>query len=122
MKRKMIIIFLILILCGCGKKTTKCIYNDEENENLKSYRTVTLISEEDTVKTEELYAVYKFKDSDSAEQNYKSIEKIFEQDEIITVEQNEENIIAKGKKDVTKMQYDKKSKIDYYVQLGYTCK
>ena len=75
---------------------------------MKSYRNVLLISENGTIKTEELYAVYKFKDSATAEKYYSSIEKIFEQDDSITVEQKDENIIAKGKKDVTKMQYDEK--------------
>ncbi len=122
MKKKIIIIFLLIILCGCGKKKIKCVFNDDDKENMKSYRSVLLISEKGTIKTEELYAVYKFKDSSTAEKYYNSVEKIFEQDDSITVEQKDENIIAKGKKDVTKMQYDEKSKINYYEQLGYTCK
>ena len=122
MKKKIIIIFLLFILCGCGNKKIKCVFDDEEKENMKSYRNVLLISENGTIKTEELYAVYKFKDSATAEKYYSSIEKIFEQDDSIIVEQKDEKIIAKGKKDVTKMQYDEKSKINYYEQLGYTCK
>lgn len=122
MKKQIIILFLVFVLCGCGKKTIKCVFNDEEKENMKSYRSVSIVSENGTIKTEELYAVYKFKDSSTAEKYYESIEKIFEQDDSITVEQKDENIIAKGKKDVIKMQYDEKAKISYYEQLGYTCK
>jgi len=122
MKKQIFILFFIFLLCGCGNKSVKCIFNDEEKENVKSYRSVLLVSENGTIKTEELYAVYKFKDSSEAEKNFEFIKKIFEQDESIKVEQNDENIIAKGKKDVTSMQYDEKAKISYYEQLGYTCK
>ena len=89
---------------------------------MKSYMKVTLISEKDVVQKEELYAVYKFKDSESAEKQYSRVEEIFDQDESVSVKQQNENIIAEGEKDVTNMQYDKESKVSYYEQLGYTCK
>lgn len=122
MKKQIVGLILMILLCGCGNKKIKCIFNDEEKENMKSYRSISIVSDNGTIKTEELYAVYKFKDSSEAEKNFESIKKIFVQDESITVEQKDENIIAKGKKDVTAMQYDEKSKISYYEQLGYTCK
>ena len=122
MKKQIVGLILMILLCGCGNKKIKCIFNDEEKENMKSYRSISIVSDNGTIKTEELYAVYKFKDSSEAEKNFESIKKIFDQDESITVEQKDENIIAKGKKDVTAMQYDEKSKISYYEQLGYTCK
>lgn len=122
MKRKIIILFLLFVLCGCGKDKTECTYDNEKDENMKSYMKVTLISEKDVVQKEELYAVYKFKDSESAEKQYSRVEEIFDQDESVSVKQQNENIIAEGEKDVTNMQYDKESKVSYYEQLGYTCK
>ena len=88
---------------------------------MRSYIRVTLVSNKDMVQTEELYAVYKFKTAEDATKNYDKIEKVIAQDDSVKLEQNQENIIAKGKKDVTSMQYDSKAKVAYYEQLGYTC-
>ena len=123
MKKNLLILFFVFLICGCSnQKNIECILNNEENDDIKSYIRVSLISDHDIVKTEELYAVYKFKDEKSATENYKTIEETFEQDDTLKLVQNKENITVKGKKDVTNMQYDKKSKISYYEQLGYTCK
>ncbi len=123
MKKNLLILFFVFLICGCSnQKNIECILNNEENDDIKSYIRVSLISDNDIVKTEELYAVYKFKDEKSATENYKTIEETFEQDDTLKLVQNKENITVKGKKDVTNMQYDKKSKISYYEQLGYTCK
>ena len=69
-----------------------------------------------------LYAVYQFKDEESASKNYSTIENILEQDSTVKLEQMDERIVAQGEKDITSMQYDKKTKVAYYEQLGYTCK
>lgn len=123
MKKCLLMLILIVTLCGCvKKKNTECILNNEENDTVKSYIRVSLESDNDVVKTEELYAVYKFKDEKLATEGYKSIEKTFEEDDTLKLVQNKENITVKGKKDVSDMKYDRKSKISYYEQLGYTCK
>ena len=122
MKKYIMLVLLLALLCGCSKKVkTECIYNNEKDESMKSYMRVTLISNNDVVEKEELYAVYKFKDSDSASSNYEKIESVLKQDSSVKLEQIDESIIAKGEKDVTSMQYDKEAKILYYEQLGYTC-
>ncbi len=122
MKKYLVVLSLIIVLCGCSKKEkTECIYNNEKDETMKSYVRVTLVSNKDLVEKEELYAVYKFKDSDSAEANFKKIEEVLEQDGSLKIEQIDESIVAKGEKNVTSMQYDKEAKISYYEQLGYTC-
>lgn len=122
MKKNIIVVLLLLILCGCAeKKKTECILKNEKDENMKSYIRVTLISNKDMVETEELYAVYKFKSKEDATENYDTIQKVVEQDDSVKLEQVNENIVAKGTKDVTSMQYDTKAKISYYEQLGYTC-
>ena len=81
MKIKMLVIFLLVfILCGCTEeKESSCIFKDERNEDMKSYVRVTLISEDDMVKKERLYAVYKFKDAKSAEEGYSTIEDVLKQ-------------------------------------------
>jgi hypothetical protein len=123
MKKKFIVILLLLCLvCGCGKKKKiECTLKNDKDENMRSYIRVTLVANKEMVETEELYAVYKFKSKEEASKNYDKIEKIIAQDDSVKLEQNEENIIAKGKKDVTNMQYDTNAKVSYYEQLGYTC-
>ena len=123
MNKKFIIVLLLLcLLCGCGKKKkVECTLKNDKDENMRSYIRVTLVANEDMVETEELYAVYKFKTKEDATKNYDKIEKIIAQDDSVKLEQSDENIIAKGKKDVTSMQYDTKAKVEYYKQLGYTC-
>lgn len=123
MNKKFIIVLLLLcLLCGCGKKKkVECTLKNDKDENMRSYIRVTLVANEDMVETEELYAVYKFKTKEDATKNYDKIEKIIAQDDSVKLEQSDENIIAKGKKDVTSMQYDTKAKVEYYRQLGYTC-
>lgn len=124
MKIKMLVILLLVfILCGCTEeKESSCVFKDERNEDMKSYVRVTLISEDDMVKKERLYAVYKFKDAKSAEEGYSTIEDVLKQDISVKLEQMEERIVAKGEKDVSSMEYDLEGKISYYKQLGYTCK
>ena len=123
MKKILIMMLFILLLCGCKKESkVECLLTNEKDENMKSYIRVTLVAKDDTIEKEELYAVYKFKSSKAAEKRYTAIEDIFGQEASIKVEQNNENIIAQGKKDLRDMQYDKKSKISYYEQLGYSCK
>ena len=122
MKKYAIVVLLLLILCGCSEKQkTECTLKNENDEKMKSYIRVTLISDKNMVEKEELYAVYKFKSKEDATDNYDKIEKIVEQDDSVKLEQVDENIVAKGTKDVTTMQYDTKAKISYYEQLGYTC-
>ena len=122
--KKFIIIFLMLIIvCGCEKNNKiECTLNNEKDETMKSYMKVTLISDGDIIEKESLYAVYRFKSEEEATKNYSKVEKILEQDDSIKLEQNKENIIAKGEKNLKSMQYDKTAKVDYYEQLGYTCK
>ncbi len=123
MKKILITMLFIFLLCGCKKESkTECLLTNEKNEDMKSYIRVTLVSNKDTVEKEELYAVYKFKSKKEATNRYTAIEDIFGQEASIKVEQNNENIIAQGTKDLKDMQYDKKSKISYYEQLGYSCK
>ncbi len=122
MKKVTLLILLLVIMTGCGKKEVSCIYKNEENDRAKSYMRVNLTSYNDTVAKEELYAVYKFETSDSAEKKYDELEKILEQDSTVKIEQRENNIIAKGEKDVSSSKYDIESKVEYYEQLGYTCK
>ncbi len=121
-KKLILVLLLLVLLCGCGKKQIECIYKNEKDENMKSYMRVTLMYEEDLIKSEKLYAVYQFKDEESATQKYSVIEKILEQDSTVKLEQMGERIVAQGEKNVTSMQYDKKTKVAYYEQLGYTCK
>lgn len=120
--KSLIILLLLILLCGCGKKQIECIYKNEKDENMKSYMRVTLVYEDELIKSEKLYAVYQFKDEESASKNYSTIEKILEQDSSVNLEQMDERIVAQGEKDITSMQYDKKTKVAYYEQLGYTCK
>ena len=121
-KKYIVILLFIFLLCGCGKKTkVECTLKNDKDETMRSYIRVTLVSNKDMVQTEELYAVYKFKTAEDATKNYDKIEKVIAQDDSVKLEQNQENIIAKGKKDVTSMQYDSKAKVAYYEQLGYTC-
>lgn len=123
MKKITIIILLLFLVCGCSNnKKIECIYKNEKEDNMKSYIRVTLHSKKDTVNKEELFAVYKFKTKKAAEDGYKAIEKTFSQEDSIKVEQNNQNVIAKGTKDISDMQYDKKAKVSYYEQLGYSCK
>ena len=123
MKKIFLITILLLVICGCSNnKKVECTYKNEKNEDIKSYIRVTLYTKKDTVEKEELYAVYKFKNNKEAEKNYKTVEKTFEQEESIKLEQNNQNIIAKGIKNIKDMQYDKKAKVSYYEQLGYSCK
>ena len=121
MKKNIVMLLLVLMLCGCGKQKKECILNNEKDEDMKSYMRITLTYNKEIVETEELYAVYKFKTKEEATKNYSTIEQIMEQDDSVKVEQVDENIIAKGIKDVTNMQYDTEAKISYYEQLGYTC-
>ena len=121
-KKYIVVLLLLCLLCGCGKKKkVECTLKNDKDETMRSYIRVTLVSNKDMVETEELYAVYKFKTAEDATKNYDKIEKIIAQDDSVKLEQNEENIIAKGKKDVTNMQYDSEAKVAYYEQLGYTC-
>lgn len=122
MKKAALLVLLLIIITGCSKKEVSCTYKSEENEDAKSYMRVNLISRNEIVEKEELYAVYKFKTSDDATKNYDEIEKILEQDSTVKIEQKDNNIIAQGEKDVSDSKYDLKSKVEYYEQLGYTCK
>lgn len=122
-KKIIVVLLLICLLCGCGKKKkVECVLNNDKNEDMRTYIRVTLVSNKDMVETEELYAVYKFKTKEEASKNYDKIEKTISQDDSVKLEQSDENIIAKGKKNVTSMQYDLDAKVEYYKQLGYTCK
>lgn len=123
MKKILISLTLVLLLCGCKEeKEYSCIFKDERTDDMKSYVRVTLTSEDDIVKNERLYAVYKFKDAKSAEDGYSTIEEVFKQDISVKIEQKEERIIAQGEKDVSEMKYELEGKVSYYEQLGYTCK
>lgn len=122
MKKVTLLILLLLFITGCSKKEVSCIYKSEDNEDAKSYMRVNLTSYNDTVNKEELYAVYQFKTSEAAEKKYDEIEKILSQDSTVKIEQKENNIIAQGEKDVSSSKHDLKSKVEYYEQLGYTCK
>jgi esterase/lipase superfamily enzyme len=122
MKKLWLLLLMPLLLCGCGTKEIDCIYKDETNADMKSYTRVTLETDGDTITKERLYAVYVFKNADAASKNYSKIEAIINQDTTVKLEQVEERIRATGTKDVSKDKYDKKAKIAYYEQLGYTCK
>ena len=123
MKKIFVAFLFIFLLCGCGKdKKIECSLNNEKDEKMKTYIKVTLTTKGDLVEKEELYAVYRFKTEKDATDNYSAIEKEFEQDKSIKLKQNGENIIATGEEDLKSMQYDKKSKVEYYEKLGYTCK
>lgn len=122
MKKATLLILLLLIISGCSKKEVSCIYKNEENENAKSYMRVNLTSDDDIVVKEELYAVYKFSSEAEATNNYHDIERILEQDSTVKIEQKDNNIIAKGQKDVSSSKHSLESKVEYYEQLGYTCK
>lgn len=124
MKKSLILIIMLLILCGCNKKEVNCIYKDENSNNAKSYLRVTLVCNEDDniVEEESLYAVYQFKSTSAAEKNYDNIEKLLSSDSTVKLEQIDNNIVAHGTKDVTSSQYDIETKIKYYEKLGYTCK
>ena len=122
MKKLWLLLLMPLLICGCGKKTIDCTYKDESKEELRSYTRVTLEAKGDIITKEKLYAVYVFKSATSASQNYSKIAAIFNQDTSVKLEQIEERVRATGTKDVSKDKYDRKSKIAYYEQLGYTCK
>lgn len=122
MKKLGILLLVPLILCGCGTNKIDCSYKDESKEEMKTYTRVTLEAKNDTIKKEKLYAVYVFKNATEASQNYSKIQSIISQDTTVKLEQVGERIRATGEKDVSKDKYDKKSKIAYYEQLGYTCK
>ena len=70
MKKNIIVVLLLLLICGCkDKKKTECTLKNEQDETMKSYIRVTLTSSNDMVETEELYAVYKFKSKEEATEN-----------------------------------------------------
>ncbi len=120
--KSIILIFIIMFLVGCENKTNTCTFDKEENGDAKTHVSITLYSNDEIVEKEVIDSEYKFKSKEDADKNYEKIEKKLEQDESIRIEQNEEVITVHGEKDVTDMKYDKKSKIAYYEQLGYTCK
>lgn len=122
MKKIFLLLIVLVTITGCRKKEVSCIYKSEEQEDAKSYMRVNLTSKNDVVVEEQLYAVYKFKTSEEAEKRYGDIEKILEQDSTVKLTQRENNIIAEGVKDVSESKNDLKSKVEYYEQLGYTCK
>lgn len=117
-----ILMIFLIILSGCSSKENICTFDKKENEDYKIHVTLTLYSNSDIVEKEKIESQYIFKSKEDADKNYKLIEKTFEQDDSLKIEQNNETITVLGEKDVTQMKYDKNSKIDYYEQLGYTCK
>ena len=122
MKKSLLILFFCLFICGCKKDKDIICKNKVVEDNFENSVEITLKSKDDTVLEEELLSVYIFKNHESAEKNYEVISKQLEKDETIKVETKGNKIIASGKKDVTDMNYDKKSKIAYYEKLGYTCR
>ena len=124
MKKNYIIILMLLILfiSGCGKKETTCTLDKNSNEDMKSYTEIKLYYNDDIVTKEEIKIQYIFKSNELLENNYKKIEEVLQQDDSLKIEQSDKKIIVRGEKDVSDMKYDKKSKIEYYEQLGYTCK
>ena len=121
MKKLWPLLLMPLLICGCGKKKIDCLYKDEQNEEMKTYTRVTLETDGDIVAQEKLYAVYVFKNTAAATQNYSKIESIINKDSSLKLEQVEERIRATGTKNISKDKYDKKTKVAYYEQLGYTC-
>ena len=115
-------IFFIVLLCGCEKKEHTCSLDKEYDGGMKISTEITLYSKEDIIERESVKMQYIFKDNESLEKYYKTIEEILKQDDSLKIEQSDKKIIVRGEKDVTEMKYDKKSKIAYYEQLGYTCK
>ncbi len=122
MKKFLLILVIVMLLSGCRKNEISCIYKDEDGKKMNSYMRITLVYEDDTIVKEKLNAVYQFKSKEEATANYDKIEKVLEKDATVKLRQVEERIAASGEKDVSSMQYDRKTKIDYYEKLGYTCK
>lgn len=120
--KTIILIMFIAVLSGCSNKKTVCTFDKEENGDAKTHVSITLYSNNDVVEKEEIESEYVFKSKEDADKNYKAIEKTIEQDKSLKIEQSDEIITVHGEKDVTDMKYDKKSKMAYYEQLGYTCK
>lgn len=119
---KILMLFMfIIILSGCESKKKVCTFDKEEND-IKTQVSINLYIKEDIIEKEEIESKYIFKTKEDADNNYKILEKTIEQDNSLKIEQKDEIITVYGEKDVTEMKYDKKSKIAYYEQLGYTCK
>lgn len=123
MKRRYMLTVLVLIIfiCGCKKKESICML-DKEDGDIKVSTEIKLYSKEDIIEKEEIKMQYIFKSNELLEKNYKKVEEVLKKDDSLKIEQSDKKIIVHGEKDVSEMKYDKKSKISYYEQLGYTCK
>jgi len=124
MKKSYIIMLslLTIFISGCNKNETTCTLDKEDSEEMKSYTEIKLHYNDDIIKKEEIKIQYIFKSNELLDSNYNKIEDILKQDDSLKIEQSDKKIIVRGEKDVSEMKYDKKSKISYYEQLGYTCK